>query len=65
MSSTAMEPLEQPSNVSYENGSKAVEESGTVKWYNAMKGFGFTASDRGGRTSLCTLRRWTARGSRA
>ena len=26
----------------------AVEESGTVKWYNAIKGFGFIASDRGG-----------------
>jgi hypothetical protein len=23
-----------------------VEESGTVKWYNAMKGFDFIASDR-------------------
>jgi CspA family cold shock protein len=27
----------------------AVEESGTVKWYSAMKGFGFIASDRGGK----------------
>jgi CspA family cold shock protein len=26
-----------------------VEESGTVKWYNAMEGFGFFASDRGGK----------------
>ena len=27
----------------------AVEESSTVKWYNAMKGFGFIAPDRGGK----------------
>ncbi len=26
-----------------------VEEAGTVKWYNAMKGFGFIGSDRGGK----------------
>jgi cold shock CspA family protein len=41
----------------------AVEESGTVKWYNAMKGFGFIASDRGGKDIFVTLRRWTAQGS--
>jgi cold shock protein len=27
----------------------AVEESGTVKWYSAVKGFGFIGSDRGGK----------------
>jgi CspA family cold shock protein len=26
-----------------------VEESGTVKWYNAEKGFGFIGSERGGK----------------
>jgi cold shock protein len=26
-----------------------VEENGTVKWYNAVKGFGFIGSDRGGK----------------
>jgi CspA family cold shock protein len=30
-------------------GGAAVEESGTVKWYNATKGFGFIGSDRGGK----------------
>jgi len=27
----------------------AVEDSGTVKWYSAMKGFGFITSDQGGK----------------
>ena len=30
-------------------GQASVEESGTVKWYNAVKGFGFIGSDRGGK----------------
>jgi cold shock CspA family protein len=29
-----------------------VEESGTVKWYNVVKGFGFIASDRGGKDTF-------------
>jgi CspA family cold shock protein len=43
----------------------AVEESGTVKWYNAMKGLASSPQIGAARISLCTLRRWTAPGSRA
>ena len=43
----------------------AVAESGTVKGYNAMKGFGFIASDRGSKDIFVHARRWTAQGSRA
>ena len=27
----------------------SVEENGTVKWYNAVRGFGFIGPDRGGK----------------
>ena len=40
-----------------------VEELGTVKWYNAGKGFGFIGPDRAARISSCTPRRWSAPGS--
>ena len=39
-----------PERSAYPSGDRAtVEELGTVKWYNANKGFGFIAPDQGGR----------------
>ena len=39
-----------PGRPAYPSGDRAaVEELGTVKWYNANKGFGFIASGRGGK----------------
>jgi CspA family cold shock protein len=38
-----------PERPMYPANQAVVEESGTVKWYNAMKGFGFIASERGGK----------------
>ena len=38
-----------PERPVYPPANGAVEESGAVKWYNATKGFGFIAPDRGGK----------------
>jgi cold shock protein len=38
-----------PERSAYASDRATVEELGTVKWYNAAKGFGFIAPDRGGK----------------
>jgi CspA family cold shock protein len=38
-----------PERPAYSSGGHAAEELGTVKWYNANKGFGFIAPDQGGK----------------
>jgi cold shock protein len=51
-STASQEPSRRPrpERSAYPSGDRAtVEELGTVKWYNANKGFGFIATDQGGK----------------